>query len=113
MIKLRMEMSRSILLAATASTAPCAQTSFRPARSAEIIFFLNDTATTEIYTTYDTLSLHDALPILAQRAHGSAAPALDQRGKVPRHLLDRKSTRLNSSHRRFSRMPSSARKKKK
>src|SRR6059036_2693780 len=27
------------------------------------IFFFNDTATTEIYTTYDTLSLHDALPI--------------------------------------------------
>jgi hypothetical protein len=25
--------------------------------------FFNDTATTEIYTTYDTLSLHDALPI--------------------------------------------------
>src|SRR5213079_3732505 len=28
-------------------------------------FFFNDTATTEIYTTTDTLSLHDALPILA------------------------------------------------
>src|SRR6059036_4079646 len=26
-------------------------------------FFFNDTATTEIYTTYDTLSLHVALPI--------------------------------------------------
>src|SRR6059036_4272237 len=26
-------------------------------------FFFNDTPTTEIYTTYDTLSLHDALPI--------------------------------------------------
>src|SRR5213079_1564788 len=26
-------------------------------------FFFNDTATTEIYTTTDTLSLHDALPI--------------------------------------------------
>src|SRR6059036_23258 len=26
-------------------------------------FFFNDTAPTEIYTTYDTLSLHDALPI--------------------------------------------------
>src|SRR5213595_1710663 len=26
-------------------------------------FFFNDTATTEIYTTEDTLSLHDALPI--------------------------------------------------
>src|SRR5216117_4568504 len=27
-------------------------------------FFFNDTATTEIYTRKDTLSLHDALPIL-------------------------------------------------
>ena len=27
-------------------------------------FFFNDTATTEIYTGEDTLSLHDALPIL-------------------------------------------------
>src|SRR5213079_2557176 len=27
------------------------------------VFFFNDTATTEIYTTTDTLSLHDALPI--------------------------------------------------
>jgi hypothetical protein len=26
-------------------------------------FFFNDTATTEIYTFTDTLSLHDALPI--------------------------------------------------
>src|SRR3546814_12644294 len=28
-------------------------------------FFFNDTATTEIYTYVHTLSLHDALPILA------------------------------------------------
>src|SRR5213595_1039073 len=28
-----------------------------------LLFFFNDTATTEIYTTEDTLSLHDALPI--------------------------------------------------
>src|SRR5213083_3653923 len=27
------------------------------------LFFFNDTATTEIYTTANTLSLHDALPI--------------------------------------------------
>ena len=27
------------------------------------LFFFNDTATTEIYTGEDTLSLHDALPI--------------------------------------------------
>src|SRR6056300_2108714 len=46
-------------------------------------FFFNDTATTEIYTNLNTLSLHDALPIW-------------------------KSTRLNSSHIQKSRMPSSA-----
>ena len=28
-----------------------------------VFFFFNDTATTEIYTGEDTLSLHDALPI--------------------------------------------------
>src|SRR3546814_12391101 len=28
-----------------------------------ILFFFNDTATTEIYTYWHTLSLHDALPI--------------------------------------------------
>src|SRR5438876_7759675 len=33
-----------------------------------IFFFLNDTATTEIYT----LSLHDALPILERIRHGPA-----------------------------------------
>src|SRR5213075_3559066 len=30
-----------------------------------LFFFFNDTATTEIYTTRHTLSLHDALPISA------------------------------------------------
>src|SRR5689334_23569290 len=57
-----------------------------------LLFFFNDTATTEIYT----LSLHDALPIwwwgwwrgtgCSRRRHRS------QQGR------DRKSTRLNSSH---------------
>src|SRR6187397_3681924 len=28
-----------------------------------LFFFFKDTATTEIYTVYNTLSLHDALPI--------------------------------------------------
>src|SRR5213075_3214804 len=32
-------------------------------RGFEFVFFFNDTATTEIYTTRHTLSLHDALPI--------------------------------------------------
>src|SRR2546429_9914565 len=68
-------------------------------------FFFNDTATTEIYT----LSLHDALPIFRARSFRSAedadevlvrddCPGRDD-GRVllcPR--LDRKSTRLNSSH---------------
>src|SRR6187399_802704 len=31
-----------------------------------LFFFFNDTATTEIYTTANTLSLHDALPISAR-----------------------------------------------
>src|SRR3546814_5344287 len=32
-------------------------------------FFLNNTATTEIYTYLHTLSLHDALPIFQAQAH--------------------------------------------
>src|SRR5690349_23283804 len=66
-------------------------------------FFFNDTATTEIYT----LSLHDALPILALSSivwtqsliysvtllHTSALGDVTQL-----NLEDRKSTRLNSSH---------------
>src|SRR5881628_2225925 len=32
-------------------------------RSFHFFFFFNDTATTEIYTSVNTLSLHDALPI--------------------------------------------------
>src|SRR3712207_7339162 len=86
-------------------------------------FFFNDTATTEIYT----LSLHDALPILAeQRVSWSVRPdavdehepdirggcdhrppdvssrarsAVDVRRTRP---SDRKSTRLNSSHANIS-----------
>src|SRR6059058_6656694 len=37
-------------------------------------FFFNDTATTEIYTSLPTLSLHDALPIWSWRSRGRAAP---------------------------------------
>src|SRR5881392_4506518 len=36
-------------------------------------FFFNDTATTEIYTTHNTLSLHDALPI-SRRSAGRTSP---------------------------------------
>src|SRR5256886_13187065 len=72
-------------------------------------FFFNDTATTEIYT----LSLHDALPIY-QRDHGSAellgqahqpqrlAVALRVRHPKVAVQVDRKSTRLNSSHSQIS-----------
>src|SRR5213075_3546191 len=42
-------------------------------------FFFNDTATTEIYTTRHTLSLHDALPISAGRL----------RRRLRRHRRDR------------------------
>src|SRR2546430_4091345 len=84
-----------------------------------VFFFFNDTATTEIYT----LSLHDALPILPAlaAAHGqprrssgpdhvlaridqAAAPRSDalRRFREVRSDLDRKSTRLNSSHSQIS-----------
>src|SRR5690349_25157016 len=67
-------------------------------------FFFNDTATTEIYT----LSLHDALPIsladraekqrglLAARAVGKALEGVE--AEQLDSALDRKSTRVNSSH---------------
>src|SRR2546422_10870431 len=60
-------------------------------------FFFNDTATTEIYT----LSLHDALPIsrFQPLQHGVGRIQIEPR-RVPlaANPLDRKSTRLNSSH---------------
>src|SRR5438067_9945610 len=70
-------------------------------------FFFTDTATTEIYT----LSLHDALPIFQHRGNLPREACLeadadvcveaharrDRRGRAGR-ALDRKSTRLNSSH---------------
>src|SRR3712207_9096794 len=90
-------------------------------------FFFNDTATTEIYT----LSLHDALPIYLRRAAphrvdvrrravrhvpalgGQPRPPPRRRGgqrrrrrqrphRRPAEDLDRKSTRLNSSHANIS-----------
>ena len=85
-----------------------------------------NTATTEIYT----LSLHDALPILAQTGYNlSSRNLIWDAGRIGlvvshnsvndgnylpagmahgRHIGDRKSTRLNSSHNVISRMPSSA-----
>src|SRR5256885_7211926 len=67
-------------------------------RVAYFFFFFNDTATTEIYT----LSLHDALPISPcpelrppPRARDIQNPGARFRAFSP---VDRKSTRLNSSH---------------
>src|SRR5256885_8546082 len=71
-------------------------------------FFFNDTATTEIYT----LSLHDALPISAAELRRAAAGLVHVRRRDLQHRgrrdllavvaddrdVDRKSTRLNSSH---------------
>src|SRR3989338_6996276 len=59
-------------------------------------FFFNDTATTEI----STLSLHDALPILTIhiRYECSARGIPNAVYFFCRQFLDRKSTRLNSSH---------------
>src|SRR5256885_16471589 len=69
-------------------------------------FFFNDTATTEIYT----LSLHDALPIYFELrtlmnvaiivAAGRGSRMGGGRAKQFREIsgIDRKSTRLNSSH---------------
>src|SRR3712207_7958655 len=87
-----------------------------------MFFFFNDTATTEIYT----LSLHDALPIYAERRRRGRARAArqsraarhsrvhserreeregdgaDLSGERSRRRQDRKSTRLNSSHANIS-----------
>src|SRR3712207_8875417 len=80
-----------------------------------VFFFFNDTATTEIYT----LSLHDALPIFeapapsierCRRAVGRDRWAQsDEARRAAGHdnirhvgIIDRKSTRLNSSHANIS-----------
>src|SRR5438270_13354529 len=83
---------------------------------AVILFFFNDPATTEIYT----LSLHDALPIYSQpveevcvrksskrdtvrhKSYAAQGDAVHQRRHSCGHSLDRKSTRLNSSHSQIS-----------
>src|SRR3712207_9370260 len=79
------------------------------------VFFFNDTATTEIYT----LSLHDALPISlgagpprvgvalqpgGEEGQGLAPAALELERRQADVLgqVDRKSTRLNSSHANIS-----------
>src|SRR6478672_5444592 len=72
-------------------------------RRARGVFFFNDTATPDIYT----LSLHDALPIWAIAGHtaGTRVYWLSNVLAVPgseNTPLDRKSTRLNSSHDQIS-----------
>src|SRR5215475_15102570 len=66
-----------------------------------LFFFFNDTATTEIYT----LSLHDALPIYCERSETIqsflVATGLDC-FVASLLAIDRKSTRLNSSHVKIS-----------
>src|SRR5438445_2047242 len=72
--------------------------------TASDFFFFNDTAPTEIYT----LSLHDALPISTDRnSHRSCGTGdFGVHGDCDSlHIdfaLDRKSTRLNSSHANIS-----------
>src|SRR3712207_8544145 len=67
-----------------------------------IVFFFNDTATTEIYT----LSLHDALPIYRVSAVFVPVVLALAVGTLGFWLGagggDRKSTRLNSSHANIS-----------
>src|SRR5947208_4355484 len=68
-------------------------------RLVEVVFFLNDTATTEIYT----LSLHDALPISRPHPTTTCVSVGPEGARTvcvcrPERLRDRKSTRLNSSH---------------
>src|SRR3712207_7688383 len=80
-------------------------------RECECIFVFKDTATTEIYT----LSLHDALPIsennrraryytltAAGRKQLAAERAEFERVVAAMRMVDRKSTRLNSSHANIS-----------
>src|SRR5881398_1233286 len=43
-------------------------------RDFHFVFFFNETATTEIYTLSDTLSLHDALPICSSSAAANPEP---------------------------------------
>src|SRR2546421_6411251 len=76
--------------------------------SLSIFFFFNDTATTEIYT----LSLHDALPIYSRQRSGHIHQPFERLSASVLFLkfaailirigIDRKSTRLNSSHDQIS-----------
>src|SRR2546427_11509749 len=87
---------------------PLSSSIITPLSSFVFFFFFNDTATTEIYT----LSLHDALPIFAEHPRRGGRALEPRAGEARRldvpddrvalQLLDRKSTRLNSSHSQIS-----------
>src|SRR6266705_4530544 len=79
----------------------------RPTHTPTLFFFFNDTATTEIYT----LSLHDALPISRRSRTPPRGPARPPSSYTSSR--DRKSTRLNSSHRTTSYAVCCLKKKKK
>src|SRR5256885_8803665 len=70
------------------------QGGYRVQRTYYFFFFFNDTATTEIYT----LSLHDALPIYALKKVYDSKDYKDFMASREILVVDRKSTRLNSSH---------------
>src|ERR1022692_4384610 len=72
--------------------ARCARSSSTGVALLYLVFFFNDTATTEIYT----LSLHDALPICCIGHRLGVGHRVHCR--EPAERRDRKSTRLNSSH---------------
>src|SRR2546430_4016983 len=68
-------------------------------------FFFNDTATTEIYTSFPTRRSSDlrAGARSIRRLAGARSLAVGDRvGAEPSRQLDRKSTRLNSSHSQIS-----------
>src|ERR1017187_6156563 len=71
-------------------------------RCAALVFFFNNRGTTEIYP----LSLHDPLPIYVAAVADAGAAGRDAHSAFRREPLygpgDRKSTRLNSSHRCIS-----------
>src|ERR1039457_7480116 len=67
--------------------------SLSPYPASSFLFFFNDPATTEIYT----LSLHDALPICSTRSSFQPWPLATSSSRCS-GAIDRKSTRLNSSH---------------
>src|SRR5258705_5660456 len=76
-----------------------------PSLAASPFFFFNDTATTEIYT----LSLHDALPILALTLWNNLAPSSRWPGALG--LASGHNSRLESQAHDFRRTPLKSRQK--